>query len=260
MNAKVTLDGKEVEIPLGEIKLPEGSQLLTAEQLTEGYVPRSQLQGKDAMYVLKAELERRLSGTVKRATAAQDPDVIKQVLASHKPTEPEKGKGVDLEAAKRTWAEAELSPVKAQLDALQTQIVGAAIREAAKDVFAGPYTQSPVKGRPSSVETWFAGSLKYDNDLGYVVAVDEAGAPIPSANPTAARPYMDAGEYQKAQVKTAPEKWGAYVKKPEPNRIAGAGRQAPTNGARPKRSAMTATEKAHFVRDYGVESYQALPE
>ena len=244
---KVSYEGKEIEV-----EQPSG--VFTQEQVDESYLPRATVKDQ---YVLQTEFDKRFKNWVPKAKAAEDPEVIGTVLKANPPKDQPEG----LEEHRAKWEETDLKPKVEQLEQLQARLTRSAVSNAAAKYFADEYSKPPKEGQPSYMETLFDGRIKFDTDLGYPVALDEAGKPIPALQPTNTRPYAGADEFYGSIAKD--ETYKRFLKPGEQNNDSryqgGKGGEGASATSGKKRSEMTPQEKAALVAEIGNEAYLNLP-
>lgn len=207
----VTIDGTEHTVDQSAIKLPEGVAIYSQEALKQTYVPRSEL---DSSYVHKDEVTRRFSGWVKKEDAAKDDSIVSKVLQAHG------SQKIDLEAAKKQWADEELVPVAKERDTLKSRALGSAINAAAAAAkFDERFTKRPDPTKPSYMETVLAGQFEYDAQSGEFVAVQD-GNRITAMEPKNGHPWAGPDEWLARLAKQ--DGWKQYLA-PEPTHTRGTG-------------------------------------
>lgn len=200
MKVTVTLpDGGTAEVDASALTLPDGAQLLGPGDAPEGYVPKD---------FFEAEVKRRAKDTQAiRRELAQDPETARAIFEAAgiplgddgRPRVPDVSTAV--QTARQKWEAEQLEPVKGSLSRLQESLARQALLAAAKGQVRDEFA-TPLPGGPSYVETALGSRVRFDPDLGYVVALDERGDPLPSSSPAPGRPYADAAEFVSSFVKS----------------------------------------------------------
>ncbi len=260
----VNIEGKEHTVSLDAIKLDEGHRIVSAQDLERDYIPREKTQGDDAEYVLAASMRQRYKNYVHRQKALEDEKIVQAVLDKH--AEPLKSES--LEEAKKQWDKAHAEPLRAERDQavqnltdFRAKLIRESVQAGASGVWDDQFTKAP-KGRKSYIASQIEGDFDYCDDYGYVAARRRGTTGewefVPSNNPTAERPFMDAAEYQRYLA--TQDDWKAFAKN---ERITtppgGAPRGDRAGQSTLRRSDMTAKEKAAYVNEHGKEEYLALP-
>lgn len=256
----ITIDGQDHEVELDKIQFGDGVKVLTDEEINKSYVPRTFIEGDDAQYVHKKSFEKRFSNWVPKDKAVEDENIVSAILKKHG----EAYKAENLEDAKAQWDEAEAKPLRSQIEELtqnlttfESQVVGSAIDAAAKSVWQDAFATAP-EGRKSWARVNFDDEFTYDQDHGYVVAVNPKGEPIPATNPTQKRPYMGVEERMKQLADR--DEYKPFARPAE--------RITTGDGANPKggegkgskrRGEMSSKEKSAYVAEHGKDAYLALP-
>lgn len=246
-----TPDGQTLEVTRDALALPEGAQILGPGDKPKGFVPED---------YFKAELKRRTkdTGAVRRDLEA-DPEFIRGIFEANglavgddgKPKVPDVSAAV--QTARQKWEAEQLRPVQESLTGLQRSLASQALLAAAKGKVRDEFA-SPLPGGPSYVETALGARVRYDAELGYVVALDAEGNPLPSGSPQAGRPYADAAEYVDAFLASEA---GAFLRREERQQQGAGYRGGNGSGAGPKTisradfDAMPQHERGRFFADGG---------
>ena len=193
--------------------LPEDQVVLSKSELESGYVPKADVSEK---YVAKASFEDRLNRAVSNQLekAHEREEVIARVLEHHTPP------GADIDAAKEQWENGRFKPLAEKYDRLRGSLRNAEVNATAAEVFDEQYTRPLPNGKPSPMQLALSDQFEYNEEYGYVAAVDAAGNFIQSADPTSARPFRNVSEHVLA---LSEDPAGApYLRKPAKN-VGGAG-------------------------------------
>ena len=241
--ATVTVQHEGADI---EVELPDG--YLTPEQVRSQYLLKSVV---DDTYVLKAEMDRRFKNWVHKDKAGDDEEIVNAILEKHGKSG--KKADFDLEAAKAEWKRAELDPVVENQNRLLDQVRRSALRDAARKAgFDAKYTDGPAPGMPSYFESVFADRLQYDNDLGYMVAVDSAGNRLAATEPTKERPYADA--HQLFGDLAGKDEWKEYLAPDPKNNGSGYnGTSTPAKSTK-KWDSLSVDEKVKAISEHGSDA------
>lgn len=260
MQITVTLpDGATHTVEPSALTLPDGAQLLAPGSTPDGFVSKD---------FHEAEVKRRSKDTATtRRELSADAEFKASVLREYgipvgddgRPAIPDVSAAV--QTARQKWEEEQLRPVAERLGGLERTLSQKALAAAAKGLVRDEFAAAPVPGAPSYVETILGPRVRFDPELGYDVAYAEDGkTPLPSANPRPGRPYADAAEFVTGFLASDA---GAVLRKPDAPPQQGAGYRGGSGTAATgalRRSAMSAEEKAAYVRDHGTDHYLALPE
>ena len=187
-------DGSTAEVAPDALTLPDGAQILAPGTAPKGFVAED---------YHKAEVQRRSKDSAAlRRDLQQDASFRAEVLKEFgiplsddgKPAIPDVSSAV--QTARQKWEAEQLAPVAERLTGLQTSLARQALQTAAKGLVRDEFATPPIPGAPSYIETVLGSRVRYDADLGYVVALDADGkTPLPSGNPQSGRPYADAAEF-----------------------------------------------------------------
>lgn len=232
------------------VPLPEDRVVLSKDELESAYVPADKV--KDG-FIPKADFSRRSSSLVEKALAEahENDEVIARVLEKHTPP------GADIDAAKEKWEQGRLKPLERKYESLRTGLRNAEVASRVGDVFDERYTRPLPGGKPSAMQLALNDQFAYNDEYGYVAAVDSAGNFIPSSDPSSAKPFRDVGEH--LQSLAANPEWEPFLKQP-PKGAGGPGPHGKPAETKKAFDPETATEqdKAAFIREHGVQAWMKL--
>ena len=229
--------------------LPEDKVVLSKSEIESDYIPRASV---DEKYVPKTAFEDRLNRAVSNQIdkAHEREDVIARVLEKHTPP------GADIDAAKEQWEKGRFEPLSNRYNQLRDSLRTSEVNAHAVDVFDEHYTRPLPNGKPSPIQIAISDQFEYNEEYGYVAAVDSNGNFIPSSDPSSARPFRTVSEQMASLAQD--EAWSPYLKKPAKN-AGGAGspgKADPTDGR--SFDPATATDEDHkaFIAKHGMDVWK----
>jgi len=230
--------------------LPEDKVVLSKSELETGFVPKQEVSDR---YVSKAAFEDRLNRAVSNQLdkAHEREDVVARVLETHTPP------GADIDAAKEQWENGRYKPLADKYDRLRGNLRNAEVNSHAAEFFDEQYTRPLPNGKPSPMQLALGDQFEYNEEYGYVAAVDTAGNFIQSVDPTSARPFRDVSEH--ISVLAEDTAWSPYLKRPAKN-AGGAGEpgKADKKGDQQDPREMSAEDRRVWIAANGVDAWMKL--
>lgn len=230
--------------------LPEDKVVLSKDELEAKYLPADRVTEN---YVPKTAFESRLNRAVANQLehAHENEAVIARVLESHTPP------GADIDAAKDKWEQGRLRPLQDKYERLRGSLRNSEVSAKIAGVFAEDYTRPLPGGKPSAIQVALNDQFLYNEEYGYVAAVDSAGNFVPSNDPTNDKPFRDVDEH--LRFLTQDSAWEPYLKQPAKN-AGGAGPHGKPAGEKKSFDPASATpeEKRAFIKEHGVDAWMKL--
>jgi len=230
--------------------LPEDQVVLSKSDLASGYVSKETVASE---YVMKASFEDRLNRAVSNQLdkAHEREDVVARVLESH--TQPI----ADIDAAKEQWENGRLKPLSEKYDRLRGNLKNSEVNAHATEFFGEQYTRPLPNGKPSPMQLALGDQFEYNEEYGYVAAVDSAGNFIQSTDPTSAHPFRSVTEH--ISVLSEDSAWAPYLKQPAKN-VGGAGEAgvANTKGSTTDPRSMSPEERNAWISTNGIDAWMSI--
>ena len=243
-------DDQEFTFPLEDVRsaLPKGLFLFDQEEIAEKYVPSDKVRND---FVPKDEFKRRLHAS--KENAHEDATVIARVLESHKEALP------DESTQRKRWEDAYLSPVLEENKKLKDGAKFSALRDEARKYFRDEFVTPLADNQPSPADIAFGDQFAFDGHSVY--GVDASGEPLLPIDREAG--YTRRPVHEQMKVLAQNERWKAWLKPPEK----GGGGSGPPgdklsdgSGGLLKRSQMSDSEAAAFVKQHGSAAFIKLPQ
>jgi hypothetical protein len=230
--------------------LPEDKVVLSKSELETGYVSKDKVSSE---YVMKASFEDRLNRAVSNQIdkAHEREDVIARVLETHTPA------GADIDAAKEQWEAGRLKPLSEKYDRLRGNLRNSEVNAHAAEFFDEQYTRPLPNGKPSPMQLALGDQFEYNEEYGYVAAVDPAGNFIQSSDPTSAKPFRNVTEHI-SSLSEDPA-WTPYLKRPAKNAggAGGAGVADAKVGKTDPRN-MSPEERNAWIASNGIDAWMSI--